>query len=1164
MACAGIVEAGWLASAIVAPLAFNAHTFRTYEPVKVALLRSLVGVMALAWLVLTVEQHGRRGPDKPLIDRWRHWLALPLVLPVLFFSASCVVSTLFSINPAKSVWGSFYRLEGAYSTLCYVALFGLIAGYLRTREQIDRLVTAIILSSVPVAVYGVFQHLGLSNLNPADAVRVTGTLGNPIYLASYLILVVPLTLARLVTSLAPGDEHGAGQQRRLGAALLFGAVLAMQAAAILFSGSRGPVVGLAGAGFIAGAVTLPRVRHWLWAPWLGAGALGILLLVAVNLTGPTFLPILAPVREAPYVGRLTRVLGTEDSTARARILLWDAATELLRRTEPLGIPGDVSAPPDRHHALRPLVGYGPETIKEVVAAVYRPELVRFEGSLRPDRAHNETIHAVLTTGLLGVLAYYVLMISLLTYALGLLGWVGDRASRRTLIPIVVMSGALGVAAAMVLDRTDSPFTFVGLALPFGVVAGMLIYVAVQCARRGVAVERRDRIEHALGLAVFAGIVGHFLDVQYAFSTASTQTYFWVLAGLLVALRRQDVKPGNEAADEREAAAAVPQGTPPQHEGRGAVRHLTKKGARRARKNVRQHPAITPSRATTPDYREASGLGFMVAMMLVTLMMGFVRYQIPTTSWVALLFVIAWLAGLALVYAGATHRTPGSGRGSAAIRVRATVVYAAASLGGSLLYGLIHGLNLSRGPSVTTSASAVTAGAALADDVAMYGFCLTMVMAALAATLTWSQMKNLPWARSARLGLHLPFALLIGGLIWFKNVDVIRADVYFKEAERYRLSGRHEAALVLYEKAHSLDRNEDSILASLAAAHQAMANDVSVESSRREFARTEGERVALEARRLNPYSPDTVSNLGRYYLDLGIAVDAAHLEDAVVFLQKALALAPFDVELHQLLARAHYMRGETQAAIDQLQASLAVDERYFPSWWLLADYHLAMGDVSQSLETLGRGLRVVGNGRDGFVAFVAAGLENRVEAYTAAAPPEDLVDTILDATSDRMPDGLVPWAIGRVYTSHGERSQAVPYYEDALPYLERTAQLAPTDVETRIRLAQVYQGLGRREEALQALGSAGDSEEALFVALELGVELAGQGLHAQAAEAFERALASNNPSLAFAAHKSLGMMYFYYLDRMAEGVVHFERAFALDPENAEAPLLRQVIDEYWKR
>ena len=79
-----------------------------------------------------------------------------------------------------------------------------------------------------------------------------------------------------------------------------------------------------------------------------------------------------------------------------------------------------------------------------------------------------------------------------------------------------------------------------------------------------------------------------------------------------------------------------------------------------------------------------------------------------------------------------------------------------------------------------------------------------------------------------------------------------------------------------------------------------------------------------------------------------------------------------------------------------------------------------------------------------------------------------------------------------------------------------------------------------------------------------MEFAEQGLHAQAAEAFEKALASNNRSLAFAAHKNLGLMYYNYLGRMEEGVVHFERAFALDPENPEAPLLWQTIDQYWRR
>ena len=874
--CAGIVEAGWLASAIVVPLAFNAPAFRPYDPVKVALLRSLVGVMALAWLVLTVEEHGRREPDQGVIDRWRHWLALPLVLPVLLFSASYVVSTLFSINPTKSVWGSFDRPQGAYSTLCYVALFGLIASHLRTREQIDRLVTAIILSSVPVAVYGVFQHLGLSNVNPAGALRVTGTLGNAILLSSYLILVVPLTLARLVQSCASGAKHSAVQQRRVGVALLYGAVLAIQAAAILFSGSRGPVVGLAGAAFIAGAVTLPRVRHWLWAPWLGAGVLGILLLVAVNLTGPTFSPFFAPIREAPYVGQLTRVLSTDDPTARIRIFYWDTAAALFGRTEPLGIPGDTLAPPDRRHAMRPFVGYGPETIKEVLSVVYLPELAQLGGrGIRPGQAHNETIDVVLTTGILGMLAYYVLMISLLTYALELLGWVGNRSSRRTMISIAVMSGALGVAAAMILDRAGSPLTFVGLALPFGVVAGVLVHVALQCAWQGAAVERRDGIEQALGVAVFAGLVGHFLDVHFLFSTAATYTYFWVFAGLLVALRRHGGKPGERAADEREAAPEVPQVASLQHDGKGAVQHLTKKGARRAQKNARWNSAG----ATRPAYLEASGLGFMVAVMLVTLTMDFVWYQVPTTLWVAVLFVIVWLAGLALVYAGATRGTPRSGRGWASARGGAAVVYAAASLGGSLLYWLSHGTNMYRWQRVTTPDNVVATTAFLADDVAAYVLCLTTVTAALAVALTWSQMKDLPSARRARLWLYVPSALVIGGLIWFKNVDVLRADVYLKEAERYRQGGRHEAALVLHEKARSLDRNEDSILVLLAATQQAIANDASVESSRREFARTEGERVALEARRLNPYSANNVGNLGRYYFGLGATVDASHLEDA---------------------------------------------------------------------------------------------------------------------------------------------------------------------------------------------------------------------------------------------------------------------------------------------
>ena len=1124
--CAGIIEAGWLTAAIVVPLAFNAHAARGYEPFKVVLLRSLVGVMALAWLVLALEERTRPAMGSGVIKRLRHWLALPLVVPVLLFSASYAVSTLFSIDPTHSVWGSFDRLQGTYSTFCYVALFGFIAGYLRTREQIDRLVAAIILSSLPVAVYAILQYLGLSHPDATGGIAATGTLGNPIFLSSYLSLVVPLTLARIVISCAPDVKHGAVKRRQIGAALFYGAVLAAQATAILFSGSRGPVVGLAGAGFVAGAVALPRIRHWLWVPWIGAGVLGMLLVV-VNLAGLTASPIFAPIREAPYVERVARVLDSDDPTSRVRVLLWDAAAELLGRSQPLGVPGDALAPPDRHHAIRPLVGYGPESSKDVLAAVRPPEVGVIEGRReRVDRAHNETLDIAVTTGLLGVMAYYVLMIGWFTLALTMLGWVGDRASRRTVISIMVTSGALAVVAAVFMDRTGGVLTFVGLALPFGVIAGVLAHVVLQCAGQGRAVERRDGTGQALGVAVLASVVGHFLAVQFAFSTAATNTYFWIYSGLLIAVSLHDQR-------------------------------LDDEDAGRAQKDASKIPPSPLSWPLRPEYRAASGLGFMVAVILVTLIMDLVWPETPNSHWVAWLFVTVWLAGLALLLADAARETPEPGGASPSAKVSAVVAYSAVSLGGSLVFWLVRGLSLSRWRSVTTPDTAVATAAVLADDVAMYVCCVTVVALALAAARIWLQTQDLRPARRTRLWLYLPCVLVIGGLFWFKNVNVLRADVYLTEAQRYRQVGAYETALALHEVARSLDSDEGFYYSESAITQQAMSSDGSIEASRRESARTEGERLMLEASRLNPYNPDNATNLGRYYLGLAAAGHTQYLSGGVVVLQKALALAPLDVTIHTLLARARHMTGDTQAAIDQVQRSLHIDDTHVESLSLLVDFYFDAGEFSQSLEAFGRALRVADYFRD----FIEVGLENRVRGYATAGRMADMVGTILNSTSDRMPDGLVPWAIGRAYLLQGERGEAVPYFEDALPYLERAEQLADGNEEPRSRLTQVYQGLGRWEEALETLGRGNGgtwSPALLQAAFDLGEDLIEQDLYAYAAEAFETVLASNDHPHA---HKVLGALYYDYLDRKDEGVAHLERALELDPGDADAPLLRQAIDQY---
>ncbi|MCZ7667759.1 MAG: hypothetical protein M5U34_11365 [Chloroflexi bacterium] len=122
---------------------------------------------------------------------WR----IPFVLPVFALVVVYLLSTLFSVTPAVSLLGSYQRLQGTYSTLSYITIFALVAATMRRREQVSRLVTFIIITSIPVAFYGLLQHFDLDPLPWGGdvTVRVAGHMGNAIFIAAYLIMAAPLT-----------------------------------------------------------------------------------------------------------------------------------------------------------------------------------------------------------------------------------------------------------------------------------------------------------------------------------------------------------------------------------------------------------------------------------------------------------------------------------------------------------------------------------------------------------------------------------------------------------------------------------------------------------------------------------------------------------------------------------------------------------------------------------------------------------------------------------------------------------------------------------------------------------------------------------------------------------------------------------------------------------
>jgi len=200
--CDKIIEAGWLTAAIVTPLFFNWYSNRVFEASKVTLLRSITLLMLAAWLIKILETGLPIGKRNGKIS-----LALvrtPLIVPVLFFAGVYLFSAVTSISPRISFWGSYHRRQGLYVALCYIAIFLLMLETLRTRQQLERLITVILLTSLPISLYGIMQQYRVDPLIwiRGGARRVESTLGNPILIGAYLIMVIPLTVWQLVRSIS--------------------------------------------------------------------------------------------------------------------------------------------------------------------------------------------------------------------------------------------------------------------------------------------------------------------------------------------------------------------------------------------------------------------------------------------------------------------------------------------------------------------------------------------------------------------------------------------------------------------------------------------------------------------------------------------------------------------------------------------------------------------------------------------------------------------------------------------------------------------------------------------------------------------------------------------------------------------------------------------------
>ena len=621
--CDGIIEAGGVAAVIITPLFFNIHSDRVFEPDKLTLLRSVALVMAAAWLIKFVDQKGWQQFNRL---NWRNkesvW-RMPFILPVALLIVAYVVSNLLSVTPSVSWAGSYQRLQGTYSTLSYLIIFGTTISSMRTRAQARRLVTVVIITSIPVAFYGLLQHFDLDPLpwagNTQD--RVAGHMGNAIFLAAYLIMAVPLTLSRIIVSFNNilNDEDMATADVIRSSIYIF--TLAIQLITIYWTGSRGPWLGI-GVGIFAFVLILlvalrnaargeqrfqaidagkalvlvlggtavtytlasillnsltsagqlqslagpmssfvsfvvavglvvviifvmiaaQRGWRWLWFSWifltLFLGVWLILFNLPTEVTEPyqetavvgEMFDTLEEWRGLPRIGRFGRMLEADSGTGRVRILIWEGVLDLIEPHAPIGFPNGEQ---DTFNFLRPIFGYGPESMYVAYNRYYPPELATVEArNASPDRSHNETFDALVITGWFGFAAWQFLYVTAFYFGFRWLDVLRTKRERNLLIAFWFGAGFL-TALGFVFWRGP---VYAGVAFPFGSIGGLVLYLIYYALFARVSDESEMAnpfgADRMLLVALLAAMLAHYVEIHFGIAIASSRTHFFIYLAVM--------------------------------------------------------------------------------------------------------------------------------------------------------------------------------------------------------------------------------------------------------------------------------------------------------------------------------------------------------------------------------------------------------------------------------------------------------------------------------------------------------------------------------------------------------------------------------------------------------------------------------------------------------
>jgi O-antigen ligase len=384
------------------PIIFTTSNYELFEFPKMLLVYFFAALILFLWIA------------KSFWEKKFTFTNTPLTIPLFLFLTSQILSTIFSIDRHTSIFGYYSRFNGGLlSTFSYLILFFAAVSNLN-RVKALRLAAIAILSSLFVSLWGIPSHFGYDpscflirgkldatcwSQDFQPTLRIFSTLGQPNWLAAFLVMTIPLSLAFGLFV------------KQIPLKIFFFLAFASCFLAFLFTNSRAGALALAFSLLVFFGIlafcNLKNLKAFLEKPKFSISpnlvfiSLSLLSISISTLFFGGFLigRVKEAARESLSQTQETQPLvaaGTE--SGQIRLIVWRGALDVF--------------------AHYPLFGSGVETFGYSYYQ-YRPteHNLTTEWNFLYNKAHNEYLNFLATTGFVGTLTYFLLIIFFIVWTL---------------------------------------------------------------------------------------------------------------------------------------------------------------------------------------------------------------------------------------------------------------------------------------------------------------------------------------------------------------------------------------------------------------------------------------------------------------------------------------------------------------------------------------------------------------------------------------------------------------------------------------------------------------------------------------------------------------------------------------------------------------------------